>query len=133
MRRLGLVCLLLPQAALATPHAGIFANPAGAVLIVRAADDSGFDFALVAGGTDGGNACAEGDTSCLEIVGHADLSARGYTYVDPADDHSRIFFAEAGKGLRILSTIGDLGSGTENRMHKADLTGDYAVLADAGS
>ena len=130
MRRWILLAAFLPGAAFATPQDGTFVNPEGVLLSVSGAGDGGFDFSLVAGGTDAGNVCTEGDTACLQIDGHADASPKGFTYVDPNDDHSRIFFAEVPEGLRILSTIGDLGTGTENRMQKLTLRGVYAPMAD---
>lgn len=126
MRKWSVLAVLLPGMAFAAPQDGIFVNPDGVVMSVSAASDAGFDFSLVAGGTDAGNSCVEGDTACLQIDGHAEASAKGFTYIDPNDDHSRIFFAEVDGGLRILSTIGDLGTGTANRMQKTGLRGVFA-------
>lgn len=128
-----LLVAFLPGMAMAAVQDGTYVNPDGVLLAVSAAGDGGFDFSLVAGGTDAGNTCTEGDTACLQIDGHADASSKGFTYIDPGDDHSRIFFAEVDGGLRILSTIGDLGTGTENRMQKLTLRGVYAAMADQGS
>ncbi len=128
-----LLVAFLPGMALAAPQDGTYVNPEGVLLSVTGASDSGFDFSLVAGGTDAGTLCTEGDTACLQIDGHADASLKGFTYIDPNDDHSRIFFAEVDQSLRILSTIGDLGTGTGNRMQKAGLRGVYGALPDQGS
>ena len=133
MRNWLLLAVLLPGVAMAAPQDGIFINPEGVLLTLSGASDSGFDFALVAGATDAGDVCAEGDTACLQIDGHADASPKGFTYVDPNDDHSRIFFAEGEGGLRILSTIGDLGTGTANRMQKLTLRGVFAAAPDQGT
>lgn len=129
MRRLVFLAALIPSVALATPQEGFYGNSRGAVLKVSGASDAGFDFTLVGGGTDGGNLCAEGDTACLQIDGHATTTAKGFAYIDPNDDHSRIFFAEKDGGLQVLSTIGDLGTGTENRPQKVNLPGLYTALA----
>ncbi len=133
MRRWILLAALLPGMAFAAPQDGAFVNPEGVLLTVTGARDGGFDFSLVAGGTDAGNVCTEGDTACLQIDGHADASSKGFTYIDPNDDHSRIFFAEVDAGMRVLSTIGDLGTGTANRMQKLTLRGVYTPMANDGA
>ena len=120
MRPLPLALILLPSLAFATPQDGSYRNDNGAVLFVEHAGAEGFDFTLSSAPT-----CPEGETQCMSVAGHAEATARGFTYVSPDDDRSRIFFAEGGGGLRILSTTGDLGTGTANHAVLLVLPGTY--------
>lgn len=120
MRALVLLALL-PAAALAEPFESVMTNPKGAVLQIYGVTDQGFDFTLSDRWP-----CAEGEVDCLVVAGHAEATAKGYTYADPNHDRSRIFFADTAEGVKVLQTAGDLGSGTANRAAKLAFPGDYA-------
>lgn len=130
VRRLALLLAVLPFAALAGPRDGIYHNPAGPSLEIQGATDQGFDFGLTSGAPDGGISCPEGEVDCLHVGGHADLSGKFYTYVDPDDDTSRIFFALDDKGIKLVSTTGPLGTGTGNRAAMVKLPGVYLGQGD---
>lgn len=136
MRRLtlSLVVCLLPSivsaftAALAGPPEGYFENDKGSILHITPTGPGAFDFTLTAGGPAGAPKCPQGATDCLQIEGHASASGKGYVYIDPNDDRSRVFFAEgADPGLKVLSTTGNLGTGSANRLQMLALTGDYTA------
>lgn len=130
MRKWLILFTLVPALAQASPQDGYYQNPQGALMGVSAASDAGFDFSVVVGAPDGGSACPEGEVACLQVDGHAEAGGKGFVYIDAGDDHSRIFFAQSGTGLRILSTTGDLGTGSANRAQMLALTGIYAPVAD---
>jgi hypothetical protein len=120
------VALILPGLAWAGPSDGFYRNAKGPSLEIRGASEDGFDFALTAGATDGSYTCAEGAVDCLHVAGHADLRGKFYTYVDPDDDKSRIFFALDDQGITLVNSTGALGTGTGNRAAMVDLPGLYA-------
>lgn len=139
MRRFALTVslCLLPLTAFAGPAEGYFQNDKGSVLHITTAEADGFDFTLTAGASDGAATCPEGATDCLQIEGHADAGGRGFVHIDPDDDRSRVFFGEdAKRGIKVLSTTGDLGTGSANRAQMLALTGAYkatdAVQTDGG-
>ncbi|MBI1172196.1 hypothetical protein GC209_12405 [bacterium] len=128
MRRIALLLFLLPVAAMAGPQDGIYRNPAGPSLEIQGASDDGFDFALISGAPEGATACPEGAVDCLSVAGHAARTAKFYTYVDPDDATSRIFFAIEAGGVRVVSTTGPLGTGSGNRAAMVKLPGVYAAV-----
>lgn len=134
MRRFALAALLslLSSAAIAGPAEGLYSNTKGAVLAVQAVQDDGFDFGLTSGAPTGARTCPEGEVACLHVEGHAALQGRFFTYIDPEDDTSRIFFALTDQGVKILSTTGPLGSGTGNRAAMLGLPGLYLPEAGQG-
>ncbi len=133
MRRLALIFAILPSAAFAGPTDGFYRNPVGPSIQVQGATGDGFDFGLTAGASDGSYSCPEGETDCLHVAGHATLQGKFFTYIDPDDATSRIFFAVSDAGIKLVSTTGPLGTGTANRLPMVDLPGLYApeFLGDA--
>ena len=127
MRRLALLLALLPFAAFAGPQNGTYHNAAGPSLEVQGATDQGFDFDLTAGAPDGATECPEGAVDCLHVGGHADLTTKFFTYIDPDDDTSRIFFTVGDTGIKLVSTTGPLGTGTGNRAAMVKLPGVYSA------
>ncbi len=111
--------------AVADPAAGFYQNAKGTVLHLTAASGAAFDFTLTAGAPDGAATCPDGASDCLQIDGHALAAGKGFTFTDPGDDRSRVFFAEDGTGMRVLSTTGDFGTGSANRGQMLALTGAY--------
>ncbi|MGV8987395.1 MAG: DUF6636 domain-containing protein [Cypionkella sp.] len=133
MRRLALLLAFFPLSAIAAPSDGLYRNPAGPSLEITGATDQGFDFGLTSGAPDGGTECPEGEVDCLHVSGHADLTAKFFTYIDPDDATSRIFFADTNGGVKVVSTTGPLGTGTGNRAAMVNLPGVYAPQDSAAS
>lgn len=132
MHRFALAALLcaLASAVFAGPVAGLYGNPKGPVLSVTAVGDDGFDFALTSGAPAGAQTCPEGEVTCLHVEGHAALAGKFFTYIDPEDDTSRIFFALTDQGVKLVSTTGPLGSGSGNRAAMLDLPGVFLPLSE---
>ena len=117
-----------PLVAFAGPPDGSYQNHTGARLVVINSGSDGFDFTLTANAPQGDTTCPEGASDCLQIDGHADAGGTGFVYIDPQDDRSRMFFGEdANPGVKVLSTTGNLGTGTANRAAMLALTGAYGA------
>ena len=134
--RLILLCaaVMLPGLAWAGPSDGFYRNAKGPSLEIQGASEEGFDFGLTSGAAGGSYSCAEGEVNCLHVAGHAALKGKFYTYVDPDDAKSRIFFELDDQGITLVNSVGALGTGTANRAAMVDLPGLYAperVTAEA--
>jgi len=101
-------------------------------LQIISSSTTSFAFALSVGVANGETSCAEGDVSCLAIIGDAKLKGGRYQYTDSDDPSSMIMFSERDDGIDVDDVAGSLGAGSGNMQQLVRVAGGYEFEASDG-